>query len=374
MLTRVTSTCSCAILLILAACFWSGQEAPSEPTTVESEVLTASQTPASTPTPSQAPEVLPPVLLEADPSAPARGWSEVLFVPFGPNRDELGFVPANESIPLSPSSFAIDCGSAPLVWIADNAKDRIVEYVGLPGGELYESIRVREGSRIRDLALRSCGDLWAIVDETKGAIASIGRLGVGRRLLLTGGSDRLSALTLFGTPGSLEVSTPGGLSSRRPGFSGIGRINIDTGVVTPEPGLFVPSVSARDPVWIGVDSADGRTWTVTWSNVDSAMATGDFVINLVNGEGELIPAIANVFPETRTWEGIVARVEVSSDLGGDGGEWYLEIPADPHGRIVFHPLPEGSVEAEQARHLAFDGYLRLYVMVTDRNGIRILAR
>ncbi len=294
-------------------------------------------------------------------------------MPFGSAHDELGFVPGNESVPVSPRSFALDCGSAPLVWITDNAKNRIVQFVALSPSELLGSIHVREGFRLRDLALRGCGDLWAILDETEGAIAPIGRLGPGRRLLLTDGANRLYALALFGSQGSLEVSSPGSITQDQPELAGIWRVDAETGIVAAEPGLFVPPVSARDPTWIGVESHDGRTWTVTWSDAAGPLATRELRIRLIGGDGERIPVVAGILPQTRTTTGIAAFVQVSSNRGGRGGDWYLEIPADPRGRIVFERLPEGGAYSDQARHLAFGGDGRLYVMVTDPDGIWILA-
>ncbi len=339
-----------ALVLVLTACVGSG-ERRSTPTP------TAAST---TPTPVATKEALAPSELTATTGPGSRGWRSVLAVPFGSGRAELAAPHGRTG--SGPIAFAIDCGSVPLIWLADDARRRLVEFAARPDGSLLQVVHLPGRVEIHDLALTTCGQLYGLVKPSDGLIAAIGPGGVSAPIRLSDGRIRLAASRLFAGPAiGLHALARGAVARHRDGYRGYGIVDPGSGALTPSAGLPFGTGTS-----ITLRREGDRRFVVTWFDRANPFATRELTIRPQSPDGSRIQGVVTVRLESVSPSDRIAalvRLRNARDPA-----WLLEIPADPAARLRLRPLPPGS------RRLLFGSDAHLYLLVTTRTGVVILSR
>lgn len=305
------------------------------------------------------------VILEANLGDPPGEWREILSVPFGDRASALGFFPSNESAPLGPSSFAVGRNG---FWIVDNAKSRIVRVDRT--GRIRETIAVQDGFGIHDIIVMD-DELWAIVDETKGVIGQIGSRGAIHPLTVHDEAIAYYPWFLNEAAGKLTAYVLGNIKEEPAGLQGFVSVDQDSGKVDD----FLPGMEiGGGAINFGGFSANKGRFDVLWYDGAEERARRRVRVQIRRRDGTRIRTIAAPWLEARTRDGVAAYVQVASNRGNKGGAWYLQVPSDPSGALVFEPLPEGDISSDQRRHLAGGEKGHVYLMVTYESGIKIFRR
>jgi hypothetical protein len=300
--------------------------------------------------------------LVADPSAPPGPWEDVLVVPFGPAPRKLGFETANEAAPRGPTSFAVLGGSTPSVWIADPVKERLMRY-SLADGSVLDAIHVPGHAPLGDLVATGGTDpqVWAVLDGRRGTIAAVSPGGLGDPVTVRDAGVRYEVDGLLTDHDRLVAEVRGG------GDTGLGRLSTGDGRVA----RWEPGVRAGGAVSVDLGTGGGEL-EVHWFHYQHQLATGVAPIELVGADGSSTATVAGARLQGTAPDGAIAWVQVSS--GGGGGGWILTVPPDPSARAVFERLPGSDVATGQVRALEVGTDGRLWLMVTEADGVHLFRR
>jgi hypothetical protein len=340
-------------------------------------LLLAACTAAPASTPSTAPPASAPVIspvagagelrlpaLVADLGARTGSWEEVLVVPFGPAPRTLGSEPGDASGPRGPTSFAVVGGAAPSVWVTDPVKQRLVRY-SLADGSVLDAVHLPGHVPLGDLVATGGADaeVWAVLDGPRGLLAPVSSEGLGPAITIRDGGVRYEVDALLADRGRVVAQVRG------QGDAGFGRLRTADGRVA----RWEPGARAGGAVSVDLDTS-GDDLEVHWFHYQHQLATAAAAIELRSGEGEPMPSVAGVRLQGTAPDGAIAWVRVSSAKSGKGGDWILAVPPDPSAPLLFERLPRGDVVADQVRTLAVGPDGRLWLMVTDADGIHLFRR
>ncbi len=328
---------------------------------------------------------LEPVELVADLSEAPVSWERVVFLPFGPARDELGSELRRRyaSIPVVPPSLAIDHDGS--LWILDYAKRRVVHFRA--DGRLLEDFGGLDANRFdpfgQDMAF--VGDGLYLLEEIHHVRGSLLRTvsaeGIGPRIPLTVDKEPVVVQNFVAPLPDLAGFAHGALDETfrpPPGGGPTGDIEIDP-------------ATGRGTIVDGFALADG-------DRMDLQVTPGGDGrrVAVLHGSGagaSLLPVRVRVrpaadepdVPATVTWRvfgasvhSIVAWVQLSPSRRADqerfgGGQWMLEAFDDGE-PLVWEPIAISPLPSTQWRRLAvgFDG--SIYQMLSTRTGMLIVRR
>jgi hypothetical protein len=304
--------------------------------------------------------------LVADPSAPPGPWEEVLVVPFGPAPRKLGFEAGSGSAPRGPTSFAIPGGAAESVWIADPVKGRIVHY-SLTDGAVLDVIHVPGHEPLGDLVATGGDDpkVWAVLDGPRGVIAAVGAGGLGDPETVRDAGVRYAVDGLLADHGRLVAVVRGA------GETGFGRLRTADGRVARwEPGVRAGGSVSVD---LGTGSGGGEL-EVHWFHYQHQLATGVAPLELEGANASKNATVAVARLQGTAPDGALAWVTAAPAGGGRGSDWILAVPPDPSAAMLFERLPEAGVASDQVRSLAVSPDGRLWLMVTEADGVHLFRR
>lgn len=314
----------------------------------------------------------PRVVLTADLSERPARWTLVATIPFGERESDLRYVPAHEAPTIEPSSFAVAPDGS--LWIIDQANKRLAHYSS--SGSYLGQVVGDFSSFSRDLAFDG-GDLWVIEHSQFGRLF---------RLDPEGGSD-VRTVDSEAQPVFLIdlISASDGLYSELGGF-----------VVTPTPppvgpvGLYRLGLSAGP----GITSAHGLPIPGSRTIWASTSGDADIDVTTTSAEGDRVQPIHvrildRALSPGRALEGAVGpgsfvvqgedlamyvRIVAQPGEGAHaiGGRYLLRVGSSP---LLWERLPDPTRDDDrQERFLAGGPDGALYLMVTDRDAVRIFRR
>jgi hypothetical protein len=153
------------------------------------------------------------------------------------------------------------------------------------------------------------------------------------------------------------------------GDTGFARLRTGDGRVS----RWEPGVRAGGAVSVDLGTGTGGVeLEVHWFHYQHQLATGVAPIELVGADGSSAATVAGVRLQGTASDGAVAWVQVPS--AGGGGGWILTVPPDPSSRAVFERLPGGDVATGQVRALGVGTDGRLWLMVTEADGVHLFRR
>jgi hypothetical protein len=333
--------------------------------------------------PGDSPRVLPRLLVRAKVFERPKAWTPLLSIPFGPARSRLGAKQdPGKGSPVFPLSFTVARDGS--FWILDVVKQRVAHYSRR--GTYLGSLRgVLRPGRPLDLAL--VREVIYVVEQNIIAV----ELGV--RELRQGRPARVTSLVWRGrmpliyelvpNQARLTAATLGvldGAASNRTGKAavvwfevpGSGRMHALPG--HPVKDGFV-SVDLR-----GIDPNSGRE---TYDSVEithrpkkgAATSRKITVEILTRPGGKPVHALAGAEDVVPFGDSVGLCLLVSSDGGGLGGRWYLQLSAD--GAVqVWERVRRGTIwdDSFQERHITVGPDGSMYHMIADRSGIKIFRR
>jgi hypothetical protein len=361
------------MLLVLVGCEGGNPPAPS---TASSEPSTS-----STLSPTEADRLEEITLTASFAELPAR-WTLRAVISFGDGEDQLGFAePIGGGLNVLPRSFAIDGDGS--IWILDVYKERVAHfsprgsYLGSAGHLAFSS-----PWDARDLLWRD-GRLYVLQSssETVAARVTVVR---GRE------QERPRPITYEGAPAVVYSIVPGTdrLIGELHGYAISPGQTLGTGpfgwVALEVPGSgaaeLVPGVPT-DGVSIDVrsDRDDADLIEATFRTAE-ATSIRPIRVELVESAGGVVldPAMA-VFVQGITAATLASVVEIqpakphlAERLGG--GRWLLLVSGDGSSP-VWERLPDHTIRDElQVRHVTVGGDGAIYLMLADRDGVRIYQR
>ncbi len=322
----------------------------------------------------------------ADLSEPIVRWQPSTFIPFGDADDAVGALLKKSvaSIPIVPPSFAV--GRDGSVWLIDLVKRRVVHYG--PDGRFLGAVGGLEFDRFspypQDLGF--FGGRLELIEHVHGTLQSnlrsIGaRIGPRRRVhvaweqlvvgrLIAPQTEILGRVT--GTAGSDGSPVPGG------GTVGDFRIDPATGSARRTDGIQLEDGTAltvlprliREGQALAIRHVSGSD--VTHRMLDVRVVPG-------GGDEARLPAEAAWETDCALPHGFASFVRLSPSRLTDatrygGGQWLLEYFDDGE-PLVWERLPDSPLDAAEIyRHIAvgLDGHT--YLMVAERDGMRIYRR
>jgi hypothetical protein len=345
----------------------TGAPAPT-PTTTPSFLTGVFPSPIpSTPEPMELEELV----LVADLDEPPARWDQVIFVPFGDGRNELGYKPSRESPTIGPNSFAVAPDGS--VWIIDAAKQRVAHFS--QRGELTEEIRDSVGSGSTDLTF--VGEtLYVIAVYHKGLVFPI--LPDGRRSapnVITENGRTVYARSFIPTTRGLFVEVGGYTEPVATGPKGIYALDLPgSGYIKEVPGMILENGTAFSLSGIG-----DREFILHFVRGDRefeqplrvrVIASKRFgKRNLVGpvGPRDFVVDSNDVYMHVK-----VAVTKPGSDGDQIGGRFLLRVGESP---ILFERLPEPTrIDDTQVRHIGLGPDGHLYLMRLDKDGVRIFRR
>jgi hypothetical protein len=356
--------------VVLAAVGCTGTTVPSTASSPPSAVGSAA--PAATPSPGP----LPVLTLRADLGDEPGAWGRVMFIPFGPRSEQLGYKTFPTGPASQPSAFAVAPDGS--FWIDDRWKRRVAHYAS-SGAFLGAAGKLQHPGW--DLAM--VGDeLSVLVDQSTGTVGTVHGDTVSQ-VEMTRDGDPLFIVHLVPTARGL-VAEATGVEGARPG----------------EVGTFVavaPSSSMAGEVLPGLPLGRGDTYFDVALSQDPAHPRGDQDFDLTFTSPEVaqtqpirfelivhdgkrqrsIPAVVGLLEPLPAGDDVLLYVQVAPTRPGDGdrygdGRWLLRVGRSP---LLWERLPDPDTTDElQHRHLAIGPDGAIYLMVARKGGMLILER
>jgi hypothetical protein len=342
---------------VAAGCTGKPVQPAATPTTAGPTVSPAATTSATRPT----------IVLEASFSQRASRWGKAVFIPFGSARADLRYIPAHEFPTFEPTAFAIAPDRS--IWILDVANHRLAHFD--PVGKFIED---RPGYHFVSTDLAFVRDVLYVVRQNQIGLVDkyAGRDGThssftikdkGRRPYIT----QLVPLTdeLLG-----QVDSPPPLE----GPSGLMRIDqSSSGQVAPIPGY---PIGPRG--WATVDQVDSGEITLTWTDDRGSIVQPfhiDFV-RTVHGKSDHMDGVMSVGNFVVADQDLYMYVKIAARTLSDdqiGARFLLRVGSSP---LLWErlPQPSGVDDDTQRRRIALGPDGHLYLMVTDKDGVRIYRR
>jgi hypothetical protein len=308
---------------------------------------------------------LPTVTLEADLSSRPARWPLVAFIPFGTRPHQLEYVLGHESPTIEPNSFAVAPDGS--FWFVDPANHRIVHFARR--GAYIED---RGGYSFVSTDMGFVGpDLFTVRQTQNGAVDEwTPDRGLVPAVLNDHGL-RPYITQLVPTPDGLFalVDTPPPADGPHGSF----RVNLElAGQLEPVPGVPVGPGS-----WATVDSSDNEDIEVTFAHNGGQTVLETFHVQVVAhpngkrlvatlGAGNLVPDGEDLY--------LYVRISASEAHGVQVGARYL-LRVGRSG-IIWERVrqPRGIDDATQRRFITLGPDGHVYLMVTDRDGVRIYRR
>jgi hypothetical protein len=358
-----------SILLGLVGCD-SGGSHPTPSRHPERSSPGAHAPPPSTPaSPAGSTSKLDEMVLVADLSDRPARWEQVAFLPFGDGAGELRYIPAGEIPAREPTSFAVaEDGS---FWILDNANLRLTHFsasgtfLSDVGGYHYSS---------RDLGFFR-GDLYAMRIYQFGRMDRIGADGSVRRYSLKADSHSLYVSDILPTTDALVVRVSGYTRPVATGPMGYYEVTLDG----PVPELReLPGVPLGSTRWFKVDASGDQDFDLQFLSPQggSEQPVHVEVIDPPDSgptllEGLVGPGIATVRDGDVA---IYVKLVATMPDGRQVGARYLLQVGESQMLWERLPDPKGTSDDQQWRHLLYGPDGRLYLMQTDKDGVRIYRR
>jgi hypothetical protein len=324
---------------------------------------------------------LPGIVLTADLSDPADGWTIMATIPFGEPTEELGYVddPDVSPHPVLPASFALAADGS--FWILDVQKERVAHFSshGRYLGEMT-GLRFEWPLPVPNDVGWVDGRLFVLHQlGTKSSLAELADTGVRSLVPLTDGEDHLnvpflvsSAEVLLGRvlayPAEGERPTP-----EPPGWgpSGVAAFDLPTSSapsylagVPVGPDAWVRS-RGEAPAGIEVAFIRGSSIAIQPVRVELRSGPGKHSISALVG-----PRLVLQLPQAVGLEVQVAPSRLADREAG-GGRWFLRLGPDGE-PLLWMRLPDSDVVDElQTRRVAADSNGVVYAMVAQEGAMRI---
>lgn len=321
---------------------------------------------------------MPGVVLRTDLTEKPVAWKPVLFVPFGPAEDQLGFQSFPESTSSQPDSFAVAPDGS--IWIVDRWKNRLVHYSR--SGRYLGSVSVASPERPEDVVFVA-DTMYVLRSPSRGIVSTI----------LPGGRVQDTVVNDKGKPLWINYIFPGpdGLIASIGGYSEPGSLGPVGGqigyarVAIPGDGQIarLPGLPLAGGVFVNLEqdqSQDGaENWEVRYDGPSgSVIQPIEFRVVATSGgrtrrvlgavgPGNLVPMGADVAMYA------LARAAHSPDIERYGGSrWVLRLGRSP---VVWERVPNpGIPDDPQRRRITPGPGGTLYLMVAEKGGMRILER
>jgi hypothetical protein len=356
-------------LVMAAAVGCSGSPGPSAPPTAAKTNRPPSLAPPS-------PIVQPPIVLRVDLSERSARWRRVLFVPFGPRTYDLGFKRFHEGLASQPDSFAVAPDGS--FWILDRWRRRAAHYSN--GGTFLDAISVSP-DRGEDLVFAGA-EMYFLRSRLYGSIVVARSNGTTTPLTINVNGRALYPLELYGTSTGLVARVFGWADVIRQhrfgGPEGFFRVDPGSCRALHLEGLPLESSTSIDLQARETQSGDQK-FDVRYRR-DSIIRTQPIRVELAAGHrpgAALIPAEmiwVNLLPmrEDLAMYVMIAPSQVGDARHYGGRRWLLRLGPSP---LLWERLPDPGISDEpQNRHLCVGSDGALYLMVAEREGIRILRR
>ncbi len=308
---------------------------------------------------------LPSIDLIADLTERPARWDFVALVRFGPERGQLRYIPAAEHPTTEPNSFAVAPDGS--FWILDPGKHRLVHFArdgtfleGRGGYSAYSSDLVF----VRD-------DLVVARQYQFGAVDLYQPSGLLIPSVLNEGGLRGAITDMVPTPEGWLWADVDALPGER-GVTGFFRVDLSrAGRLLPVPGLPL----GNSWVTIDVSRTEESVIEVGYSTQEQTVSQSYAVHILDQGGVELAGLVA---PGNWVISGedlyMYLRVAATRPDGTNvGARYLLRVGRSP---MVWERLvePSGIDDDVQRRWLTLGPDGHLYMMVTDRDGVRIYER
>jgi hypothetical protein len=328
-----------------------------------------STSPSTQASPSDSISKLDGLVLVAELSEQPALWEEVVFLPFGESAGELRYIPAQEIPTREPTSFAIaDDGS---FWVLDNANLRLTHFSS--EGEFLSEVRGYHFSS-RDLGFFR-KDLYAMRIYQFGRMDRIGPDGSIRRYSLKADSHSLYVSDILPTTDALVVRVSGYTRPVATGPMGYFEVTLDG----PLPQLKeLPGLPLGSSRWFKVDASGDQDFDLQFLSPEGR-SDQPVHIELIDPpesgptllEGLVGPGIATVRDgDVAIYVKLVATMPDGRQVGA---RYLLQVGQSP---MLWERLPDpgGVSDDQQWRHLLYGPDGHLYLMQTDKDGIRIFRR
>jgi hypothetical protein len=310
------------------------------------------------------------IVLVADLDEPPAQWDQVMFIPFGDRRDELGYKPSRESPTVGPNAFAFaEDGS---IWIIDAAKMRLAHFS--LQGELLGDVHALIGSGSRDLAF--VGDrLFSIGVYHKGVVYEIEDHRIVETHTVREEHKTVYVSDFIPTAQGLHATIGGYTEPVATGPKGIYRIPLpgDAQIET-VPGLPLRSgisfwLTTPDDHRFRLHFLDGGRDTVQPIRIDvlASERFGRKKLHGAVGPGDYVVDGNDIYVHVK-----MAVTEPGTDADQIGGRFLLRVGESP---MLFERLPEPTrIDDTQVRHIGLGPDGHLYLMRLDKDGVRIFRR
>jgi hypothetical protein len=319
---------------------------------------------------------LPSVVLKARVFEPPRRWPPVFSVAFGARAGQLGSI-LEPGAPSFPKSFTVARDGS--FWILDIVKGRLAhysrrgKYLGfLRGGLRFDSNHLTPKDVVfvdgRLYVLEARGIAPSAIREVRlGGRAHVTSLTQGGRDLIlhefVPNQSRLTA-SLYGV-WDQRAQPPA--SSGKPGIvwleiPGSGQLH------------RLPGYPVRDG-WISVAERAHDVIEVRHIRPSGATTTRRIKIEILTREGKRRHALVGPIDSVPLGNSLAVYLTLSSDAGGIGGRWYLQIAAD--GAVeAWEQLPYATIgdSSNQDRYMTAGPDGVVYYMLADQAGIEIFKR
>lgn len=366
---RRLAAISASILLGLVGCDSGGSRpTPSRPPQGSSPSAQASS-PSTQASPSGSTTKLPEIVLLADLAEQPARWEQVAFLPFGDRTTELRYIPAREIPTREPTSFAVaDDGS---FWILDNANLRLTHFSAK--GKFLSQVDGYHYSS-RDLGFFR-GDLYAMRIYQFGRMDRIGADGSIRRYSLKADSHSLYVSDILPTADALVVRVSGYTRPVATGPMGFYEVTSDR----PVPKLReLPGVPLGSTRWFRLDASGAQDFDLQFISPQgrSVQPVHVQIIDPPESGPTLLEGLVGAGIATVRDGDVAIFVQMSIALpdGRQVGARYLLQAGDSPMLWERLPDPKGVSDDQQWRHLLYGPDGHLYLMQTNKDGVRIYRR
>jgi len=309
------------------------------------------------------------IVLVADPSEMPAPWTQVLFVPFGSDSDELKYVPAHEAPTIEPTSFALAADGS--FWIMDPANHRLCHF-SRKGMLLSQVLGFHALSR--DVAVYG-PDVLAMQQYQFGRLVRISPAGTLERYEFKSQGHSLYVSDIIPARDSLVVRSSGYTRPVGTGPKGFYEATLHAPVPDLRELPGVPLQSRRWFQWhdsgpqdlvLDFITPEGTTEQPIHIEIVDPPITGPQQLEGLVGAGGYVVGDGNV--------ALYVKMSVYLPDGSQvGARYLLRMGSSP---MLWERLPDpkGVDDDDQWRHLTLGSDGELYLMVTDRDGVRIYRR